>query len=81
MKSKNLTIAFVWTFVIVMLVGLFWFGDVASAFNVGLIFFFIALSFTSAIVFGLKEEKKPENELLGELQKIRSKLDELASRR
>ena len=80
MKSKNLMIACVWTFVIVMLVGLFWLGDMTSVFNVGLMFFFIALIFTGAIAYSIPEYPSPPTELIDELQEIKSKLNELTSK-
>ena len=80
MKSKNLIIACVWAFVIVMLVGLFWLGDVTSVFNVGLLFFFIALIFTGAIAYSIPENLSLPTDLIDEIQDIRSKLDELTSK-
>lgn len=80
MKSKNLMIACVWTFVIVMVVGLFWLGEVTGAFNVGLMFFFIALIFTGAIAYSIPEYPSPPTELIDELQEIKSKLNELTSK-
>jgi len=85
MKSKNLIIACVWTFVIVLvagflLAGILWtdYNMVTNAFNVGLLFFFIALAFTGAIVYLTPGNINGETELIGELQNIRSKLDKLA---
>lgn len=43
---------------------------------VGLLIF-LALGVTFAVGFGLKTEKKPEMQLLSELSRIRSKLDNL----
>ena len=87
MKSKNLVIACVWTFVIVLvagflLAGILWtdYNMVGNAFNVGLLFFFIALAFTGAIVYLTPGNINGETELIGELQDIRSRLDELASK-
>ncbi|MDH5439611.1 MAG: hypothetical protein OEZ48_02660 [Candidatus Bathyarchaeota archaeon] len=80
MKSKNLIIACVWTFVIVMLVGLFWLGDMTSVFNVGLMFFFIALMFTGAIAYSIPENLSLPTELIDELQEIKSKLNELTNK-
>jgi len=79
-KSKNLIIACVWTFVIVMLVGLFWLGDMTSVFNVGLMFFFIALMFTGAIAYSIPENLSLPTELIDELQEIKSKLNELTNK-
>ena len=85
MKSKNLVIACVWTFVIVLvagflLAGILWtdYNMVTNAFNVGLLFFFIALAFTGAIVYLTPGNINGETELIGELQNIRSKLGKLA---
>ena len=87
MKSKNLIIACVWTFVIVLvagflLAGILWtdYNMVTNAFNAGLLFFFIALTSTGAIVYLIPESMNPETELTDELQDIRSRLDELASK-
>jgi uncharacterized membrane protein len=79
-KSKNLIIVCVWTFVTVMLVGLFWLGDVGNVFNVGLMFFFIALIFTGAIAYSIPENLSPPTELIDELQEIKSKLNVLTSK-
>jgi hypothetical protein len=63
-----------------MLVGLFWLGDMTSVFNVGLMFFFIALIFTGAIAYSIPESLSLPTELIDELQEIKSKLNELTSK-
>jgi hypothetical protein len=80
MKSKNLIIACVWTFVLVIVVGylsagILWtdYNMMGNVFNVGLLLFFIALIFTGAIVYVIPENTIGETEL----QNIRSKLNEL----
>jgi hypothetical protein len=86
MKSKNLTIACVWIFVTVIVVGyllggILWtdYKMMINVFNVGLLFFFIALIYTGAIAYLIPENMKPEDELINELQNIRSKLEKLTS--
>ncbi|MCZ2809211.1 MAG: hypothetical protein O2V44_07655 [Candidatus Bathyarchaeota archaeon] len=80
MKSKNLAMACVWTFVLVIVVGylsagILWtdYDMMINVFNVGLLLFFIASIFTGAIVYLIPENANRETEL----QNIRSKLDEL----
>ena len=87
MKSKNLIIACVWTFVIVLvagflLAGILWtdYNMVTNAFNAGLLFFSIALTSTGAIMYLIPENMNPKTELTDELQDIRSRVDELASK-
>jgi hypothetical protein len=65
-----------------LLAGILWtdYNMVGNAFNVGLLFFFIALAFTGAIVYLTPGNINGETELISELQDIRSRLDELASR-
>ena len=84
MKSKNLVIVCVWTFVLVMVVGfvsagILWtdYNMLSNAFNTGLLFFFIALIFTCAIMCLTHEKVNGKNELRDELQKLKLKLDEL----
>lgn len=85
MKSKNLAIACVWTFVLVIVVGyssagILWtdYQMMINVFNVGLLLFFIAAIFTGAIMYLRPENTSGETKLIDELQNLRSKLDELA---
>jgi len=85
-KSENLAIVCVWTFVLVIVVGfvsagILWtdYDMFANAFNAGLLLFFIALIFTGAIVHLTPEKVNGETKLRYELQKLKSKLDELNS--
>ena len=87
MRSKNLIIACVWTFVTVIVLGylvagILWidYKMMVNVFNVGLLLFFIALTFTGAIVYLMPGNMNPETVLIDELQDIRSRLDELASK-
>jgi archaellum biogenesis protein FlaJ (TadC family) len=76
MESKNLIIAFVWTFVLVstVILSLEGFG---MSFVGYMIFFFIALVSTVAVEIMIPDKKQHGSELLNELQDIRSRLDEI----
>lgn len=77
MESKNLIIACVWTFVLVVTVGTFWIG---AEFFVLLLLFFIALIVSVAVGgFFPAEKKEAQVELANELKIIRSRLDDLTS--
>lgn len=60
MESKNLIIAFVWIFVIVISVALFWIGEsyvagIGGPFVASIILFIVALAF-SAVVLQTKKQ-------------------------
>ena len=60
MKSKNLTIVFVWTFVLVISVALFWVGEsyvagIGGPFVASVLIFIVAIIFS---VFMLQETKE-----------------------
>ena len=76
MESKNLIIAFVWTFILasIIILSLEGFGMTFAGY---IIFFFIGLASTIAVEAIITEKKQPESELLSELRKIRANLDEL----
>jgi hypothetical protein len=84
MKSKNLVITCVWTFVLIIVVGylsagILWtdYNMMANVFTVGLLLFFIASLFTGAIVYLTPEKVNGEPKLIDELQNLQLKLDEL----
>ena len=86
MKSEKLVITFVWTFVLVIIVGylsagILWtdYNMMVNVFNVGLLLFFIASLFTGAIVCLTSEKVNGEPKLIDEMQNLRLKLDELTS--
>jgi archaellum biogenesis protein FlaJ (TadC family) len=76
MESKNLIIAFVWTFVLVstVILSLEGFG---MSFAGYMIFFFIALVSTVAVEIMIPDKKQHGSELLNELHNLRSRLDEI----
>jgi hypothetical protein len=76
MENKKLIITFIWIFTLATIVILALEGIIIE-FVGYLMFFFIALGSTVAVETMLTEKKKPEGELLSELQDIRSRLDEL----
>ncbi len=76
MESKNLIIAFVWTFVLAAIVIVSLEGG-SMTFAGYMVLFFIALASTMAVETMIPEKQKPGSELLNELQDIRSRLDEL----
>ena len=60
MESRNLIIAFVWTFVLVISVMLFWFGEsyvagIGGPFVASALLFVIALIFSVIMLQGTKE--------------------------
>ncbi|UCH57711.1 MAG: hypothetical protein JSV18_02010 [Candidatus Bathyarchaeota archaeon] len=77
MENKKLIIAFVWTFVLAIIVIEFLEGLVIT-FAGYMALFFIALGSTVAVETMIPEKKHPGSELQSELQGIRSRLDELA---
>jgi hypothetical protein len=76
MESKNLIIAFVWTFVLVAIVIVSLEGGGMTFFGY-MVFFFIALVSTVAVETMIPEKKEPGSELMNELRDMRSRLDEL----
>jgi hypothetical protein len=76
MKSKNLIITFLWTFVFlaIIIISLEGFG---MSFAGYVVFFFIGLSSTLAVEAIIPEKARAENELLSELHKINAVLEEL----
>jgi len=84
MKSENLVITCVWTFVLVVVVGylsagILWtdYNMMANVFTVGLLLFFIASLLTGAIVYLAPKKVNGEPKLIDELQNLQLKLDEL----
>lgn len=76
MESKNLIIAFTWTFVLVSLVVLSWQGYGMEF--VGYVMFFVMALVASLAVEILMPGKSPtETELQRELQELKARLDEL----
>jgi FtsH-binding integral membrane protein len=62
MESKNLLIAFVWIFVLVITIGLFWVGEsyvagIGGPFIASVILFIVALIFSVLLLQGMKEKK------------------------
>ena len=76
MESKNLIIAFVWTFVLAAIVIEYLNGG-GMSFAGYLIFFLIALTSTIAVDALVPGEGQLGSELQTELERIRSRLDEL----
>ena len=76
MKSKNLIIASIWTFVLVTIVIQYLEGFGMSFFGY-LVLFSIALTSSAAFEFLTLETKEPEIELRSKIQSIKSKLDKL----
>ena len=78
MKSKNLIISFVWTFMLATVLILSWEGF-GMTFVGYLILFFIALVSTVTVEILIPEKKHPGSEVLSELQNIKSKLNKLTA--
>ena len=83
MKSKNLVIACVWAFMLVIVVGyvsagILWtdYNMMVNVFNVGLLLFFIASLVTGAIFYMAPEKINGETKLIDELNNLKSRLDE-----
>jgi len=76
MESKNLIIAFVWTFVLAAIVIVSLEGG-GMTFAGYLIFFIIALTSTVAVDALMPGERQLRSELQTELESLRSRLDEL----
>jgi hypothetical protein len=60
MESKNLIIAFVWIFVLVITVGLFWVGEsyvagIGGPFVASVFLFIVAIIFSVVLIQGKKE--------------------------
>ena len=76
MESKNLIIAFVWTFVLAAIVIVSLEGG-GMTFTGYLVFFLIALTSTVAVEALIPGERQLGRELQTELESIKSRLDEL----
>ena len=77
MESKKLIIAFVWTFVLAAVVLVF-LEEGSMSFVGYLVFFFVALASTLAVETLIPEKGRFGSKLLSEIQKLRSRLDEIA---
>ncbi len=76
MESKNLIIAFTWTFVLVSVVVLSWQGQ-GMEFMGYMMFFVMALVATLAVDALIPGAQLAGTELQRELQELKSRLDEL----
>jgi hypothetical protein len=76
MKSKNLIIAFTWTFVLVSIVVLSWQGY-GMEFVGYVMFFLMALVATLAVEALIPDEKSAETKLQREIQELKVRMDEL----
>ena len=76
MESKNMTIAFTWTFVLVSVVVLSWQGQ-GMEFIGYLMFFVMALVATIAVEALVPGSSSTETELQRELRELRARMDEL----
>jgi hypothetical protein len=76
MESKNLIIAFTWTFVLVSVVVLSWQGN-EMTFGGYMLFFFMALLATLAVATTIPGAQPAGNELQREIQELKARLDEL----
>ena len=76
MESKNLIIAFVWTFVLTAIVIAFLEGG-GMTFAGYFVFFLIALVSTLAVNALIPDEGRLGSELQAELESLRSRFDEL----
>jgi cell division protein FtsL len=76
MKSKNLIIAFTWTFVLVSIVVLSWQGY-GMEFVGYVMFFLMALVATLAVEALIPDEKSAETKLQREIQELKARMDEL----
>ena len=76
MESKNLIIAFTWTFVLVSVVVLSWEGF-GMSFAGYMMFFVMALVATLAVDVLIPGAQPAGTELQRELQELKSRLDEL----
>lgn len=80
MKSQNIIIAAIWIFVLILATGAVYFGTVDG---LGLLIIFFIAVIVSAVFMMFDTEKEEtkkdisENELLNELQSIRTKIDNL----
>ena len=76
MESKNLIIAFTWTFVLVSVVVLSWQGQ-GMEFMGYMMFFVMALVATIAVDALIPGAQPAGTELLRELRELRARMDEL----
>ncbi|MBC8223465.1 hypothetical protein H8E65_02680 [Candidatus Bathyarchaeota archaeon] len=76
MESKNLIIAFTWTFVLVSVVVLSWQGQ-GMEFMGYMMFFVMALVATIAVDALIPSAQPAGTELLRELRELRARMDEL----
>ena len=76
MESKNLIIAFIWTFVLVSVVALSWEGF-GMSFAGYMMFFVIALVATLAVETMIPGAQPARTEVQRELQELKARLDEL----